>query len=62
MISYHKLLLNNKMKQRISIAIDEETLKLIEESLKSRQFRNRSHAIEFLVNEMLKIEKEAKRK
>jgi Arc/MetJ-type ribon-helix-helix transcriptional regulator len=41
------------MKQKVSITLDEETLKLIEESLKSRAFRNRSHVIEFSVNEIL---------
>jgi len=34
------------MKQKISVTIDEETIKLIEELLKDTQFRNRSHIIE----------------
>ena len=42
------------MKQRISITLDEETLKLVEESLKDKSFRNRSHAIELMINKMLK--------
>ena len=42
------------MKQKVSITIDEKTLKLIEESLQEGFFRNRSHFIEFSVNKMLK--------
>ncbi len=45
------------MKQTISIAIDDETLELIEEALKNKKFRNRSHAIEFIINEKLREEK-----
>ena len=42
-------------KQKVSITLDEETLKLIEKSLKSKEkfFRNRSHVIEFSVNKVL---------
>ena len=43
-------------KQKISITLDEETLKLIEESLKNKVFRNRSHVIEFSVNKVLEEE------
>ena len=44
-------------KQRISITLDEETLKLVEEALTKQDtsFRNRSHAIEFIVNKFLKL-------
>jgi len=46
------------MKQKISITLDEETLKLVEESLESNDgekvFRNRSHVIEFMINKALK--------
>ena len=47
------------MKQRVSIVLDTETLKLVEEALKDKAFRNRSHAIELMINQVLKKEKEA---
>ena len=42
-------------KQKVSITLDEETLKLIEKTLKGKEkaFRNRSHVIEFSVNKVL---------
>ena len=45
-------------KQKVSITLDEETLKLIEKTLKSKEkaFRNRSHVIEFSVNKVLEEE------
>ena len=45
---------NQNPKQKISITLDEETLKLLEDALKGNSFRNRSHAIEFSINEILK--------
>ena len=50
--------MKNKVKQKISITLDEETLKLIENALKSQDFRNRSHAIEFSINKMLSAKEE----
>ena len=47
-----------KMKQNLSIAIDGETIKLIEESIKEGLFRNKSHAIEFSLNKTLKESKQ----
>lgn len=44
------------MKQRVSIVLDQETLDLLEEALKSRTYRNRSHAIELILNRALKGE------
>ena len=54
----HLRVSKNKMtktgnKQKISITLDEETLKLIENALQGREFRNRSHAIELSINKML---------
>lgn len=46
------------MKQRISIVLDKETLELIEEALKDKTYRNRSHAIELILNKNLKKEVE----
>lgn len=45
------------MKQRISITLDEKTLELVEEALTQNQsqFRNRSHAIEFIVKKFLEL-------
>lgn len=45
------------MKQRISIVLDEETLKLIEEALEDKIYRNRSHIIELILNKNLKKER-----
>jgi len=44
-------------KQRISITLDEETLELVEEILAKNdsEFRNRSHAIEFIIKKFLKL-------
>jgi len=36
-----------------------ETIKLIEESIKEGQFRNKSHVVEFSVNKILKEDKNA---
>ena len=35
------------MKQKISITMDEQTVKIIENLLKDGQFRNRSHFVEY---------------
>lgn len=48
--------IKNNMKQKISITIDEETLKLIENILKESRdakFRNRSHVIEYSLRKFL---------
>ena len=42
------------MKQKLSITIDKETIKLIEESIKDGLFRNKSHVVEFSLNKTLK--------
>ena len=41
------------MKSKISISVDEETLEKIDESISKKKFRNRSHAFEFALNEIL---------
>ncbi|MCA9487805.1 MAG: hypothetical protein KC516_02480 [Nanoarchaeota archaeon] len=43
---------NNK--QRLSVSVSNETVELIDESLKIHKFRNKSHAIEFSINKILK--------
>ncbi len=42
------------MKQKISVTIDEETIKMIEETIKEGTFRNKSHAVEFSLNKLMK--------
>lgn len=41
-------------KQKISITLDEEKLRLIEILLKDSRFRNRSHIIEYSLNKLIK--------
>jgi len=40
-------------KQKISITLDEEMIKTIENLLKDAQFRNRSHVIEYSLKKFL---------
>jgi len=42
------------MKQKISVTVEEKTLKLVEEIIKTGIFRNKSHAVEFGLNKLLK--------
>ncbi len=46
------------MKQKISISIDEEKIKQMEEMLKEGKFRNKPHVIEFSLDKLLKEEKQ----
>ena len=49
------------MKQKLSISIDEEKIKLLEEILKEGRFRNKSHVIEYSLNKFLKeVENDSK--
>lgn len=41
------------MKQKLSISIDEEKIKLIEKLLKQERFRSKSHIIEYSLNKFL---------
>ena len=41
-------------KQRLSVSVSNETVDLIDESLKLEKFRNKSHAVEFSINKILK--------
>ena len=45
------------MKQKLSISIEDETIKLIEEIIKDGRFRNKSHIVEYSINKLLKGEK-----
>ncbi len=42
------------MKVKVSISIDENTIKQVEEKLQNGAFRNKSHFVEFAVNKLLK--------
>lgn len=42
------------MKQKISITIGEETIKKMEKLVEEGRFRNKSHAVEFSLNKVLK--------
>ena len=42
------------MKQKISVTIDEKTLKLVEEIIKTGLFRNKSHVVEFSLNKIIR--------
>jgi len=44
------------MKHKLSISIDKETLEKLNEVLVSGKFRNKSHAVEYAVNRLLKEE------
>jgi len=41
------------MKQKISISIDENKIKKIEELLKNGKFRNKSHVLEYSLDRLL---------
>lgn len=48
------------MKQKLSITIDEETIKIVENILREGLFRNKSHIIEYSLNKFLKEKGELK--
>lgn len=43
------------MKQKISISVDENTLRKIDETIEGGRFRNRSHAFEFSLQKILEV-------
>ena len=49
-----------KMKQKLSITIDEELIKNIEKVVDSGRFRNKSHIIEFSLSKFLEEVKNGK--
>jgi Arc/MetJ-type ribon-helix-helix transcriptional regulator len=46
------------MKHRVSISIGEETLLKVFEEIRNGRFRNRSHAVEYALQMVLRGEKE----
>ena len=45
-----------KMKQKISITIDENTVLDIFSAIKTGKFRNKSHVVEYAVRKLLEVE------
>jgi len=45
------------MKQKLSITINKEKVKLIEKLLEDGRFRNKSHVLEYSLNKLLKEKK-----
>ena len=45
------------MKQKLSITIEEDTIRLLDTFIKDGRFRNKSHLIEYSLNKFLKGEK-----
>jgi|TARA_B100001971_G_C18257988_1_gene583942 Arc/MetJ-type ribon-helix-helix transcriptional regulator len=45
------------MKQKLCITINEKTIKLLDNFIDEGIFRNKSHAVEFSLNKILKEEK-----
>ena len=41
------------MKQKLSITVEEKTIKLLDEVIKDGVFRSKSHAVEFSLNKIL---------
>jgi Arc/MetJ-type ribon-helix-helix transcriptional regulator len=48
------------MKQKLSITIEEDKVKIIEEMLKDGSFRNKSHIVECSLNKFLQERQNAK--
>lgn len=42
------------MKHRLSISVDESTIKHLREISLTRRFRNKSHAVEYAIENMMK--------
>ncbi len=41
------------MKEKLSVTVDEKTLRLLDEVIRNGIFRNRSHVVEFSLNKIL---------
>ena len=46
------------MKQKLSITVEEETIKVVEHRIKEGLFRNKSHLIEYALNKFLRSKNE----
>ena len=45
------------MKSKLSVSVDEETIVKIQEKIRTRKFRNKSHAVEYALNKILEMER-----
>lgn len=45
-----------KMKSKLSVTLDEETIVEIQKHLRSGRFRNKSHVVEFAIKKLLEEE------
>ena len=45
------------MKQKLSITIEEETIKRLSEAVEEGRFRNKSHVVEYSLNKLLRENK-----
>lgn len=48
------------MKERISVTLDKEIVKILNSLLKNRKYRNRSHVVEIAIENLNKAENEGK--
>ena len=46
------------MKERISVTLDKEIIKVLNSLVKDRRYRNRSHAVEMAIEQLGKTEEE----
>ena len=46
------------MKERITITLDKEMLKILDDKIESKLFGSRSHALEYMIKKRIEIEKE----
>jgi len=46
----------NNMKSKISITVDKEVLKMIQDKINTGKFRNRSHVVEYGVKRLIEEE------
>ncbi len=44
------------MKHKLSVSVDEETVTKIQEKIRQRIFRNKSHAVEYALTKILELE------
>ena len=45
------------MKERVSVTLDKEIVKVLNSLIKNRKYRNRSHAVEMAIEQLNKQEK-----
>ena len=45
------------MKHKLSVSVDEETIVKIQEKIRNRTFRNKSHAVEYALMKILEMER-----